>query len=77
MTLMLALATAFTLFSLVFSSSEAQRIHDVSTYQAGADFSGMLPQPATVVVTCALALLLLIRVVLRPSISQMLRLNED
>lgn len=40
MTLLLALAVAFGIFSLVFSASQAQRIPAVAAYQIGADFSG-------------------------------------
>ncbi|MDE3231427.1 MAG: hypothetical protein KGO05_16230, partial [Chloroflexota bacterium] len=43
MTLLLALGTAFTLFTLVFSASQAQRLIDVSAFQTGADFTGSLP----------------------------------
>ena len=43
MTLLLALATAFTIFTLVFNASQAQRIQDVADYQVGADFSGSVP----------------------------------
>ena len=43
MTLLLALATAFTIFTLVFNASQTQRIQDVSDYQAMADFSGNVP----------------------------------
>lgn len=42
MTLLLALATAFTLFTLVYSASQAQRLVDVASYQTGADFTGGL-----------------------------------
>ena len=42
LTLLLALATAFTIFTLVFNASQTQRIQDVSDYQAVADFSGSL-----------------------------------
>jgi len=42
LTLLLALATAFTIFTLVFNASQTQRIQDVSDYQAMADFSGSL-----------------------------------
>lgn len=42
MTLLLALATAFAIFTLVFTASQQQRIVDVSDYQGGADFSGSL-----------------------------------
>ncbi|MDQ2904943.1 MAG: FtsX-like permease family protein [Chloroflexota bacterium] len=41
MTVLLALATAFAIFSLVFFSSESQRILDVAAFQSGADFSGV------------------------------------
>ena len=40
MTLLLALATAFTIFTLVFVASQTQRSLDIAAYQAGADFSG-------------------------------------
>lgn len=40
MTLLLALATAFTIFTLVFTASQSQRGLDIAAYQAGADFSG-------------------------------------
>lgn len=43
MTLLLALAIAFGIFSLVFSSSQAQRIPTVAAYQVGANFSGTYP----------------------------------
>lgn len=43
MTLLLALATAFALFSLVFTSSQEQRTNDVAAYQTEADFSGSIP----------------------------------
>lgn len=41
--LLLTLTTAFTIFSLVFSASQSQRITDVVNYQVGADFSAQLP----------------------------------
>lgn len=41
-TLLLALATAFTIFALVFNASQAQRIQDVAGYSVGADFSGKI-----------------------------------
>jgi hypothetical protein len=44
-TLLLALATAFALFSLVFTATQAWRVQDVANYQAGADFSGNIPVP--------------------------------
>src|SRR6266704_1230003 len=40
MTLLLALATSFAIFTLIFTASQAQRITDVTNYQGGADFSG-------------------------------------
>jgi ABC-type antimicrobial peptide transport system permease subunit len=42
MTLLLALATAFAIFSLLFHAAQTQRIQAVSDYQAVADFSGNL-----------------------------------
>lgn len=41
--LLLTLTTAFMIFSLVFSASQAQHIVDVVNYQVGADFSAQLP----------------------------------
>ncbi len=43
MTLLLALAVAFGIFSLVFSASQSQRIPSVASYQIGANFSGTYP----------------------------------
>ncbi len=40
MTLLLTLATIFTIFALVFISSQTQRVPTVAAFQAGADFSG-------------------------------------
>lgn len=45
MTLLLSLATAFAIFTLVFTATQAQRTQDLAAYQAGADFSGTLPAP--------------------------------
>jgi putative ABC transport system permease protein len=42
LTLLLALATAFAIFTLIFTASQTQRIIDVATYQSGADFSGTI-----------------------------------
>ncbi len=42
MTLLLALATAFAIFTLVFTASQYQRILDVANHQSGADFSGTI-----------------------------------
>jgi ABC-type lipoprotein release transport system permease subunit len=39
-TMLLAFATAFIIFALVFSASQAQRVRDVAAYQVGSDFSG-------------------------------------
>ncbi|MGB8344887.1 MAG: FtsX-like permease family protein [Ktedonobacteraceae bacterium] len=39
-TMLLAFATAFAIFALVFNASQVQRIQDVAAYQVGADFSG-------------------------------------
>lgn len=47
MTLLLALAVGFGIFSLVFSSSQAQRIPTVAAYQIGARFSGTYPSGAS------------------------------
>jgi putative ABC transport system permease protein len=38
--LLLALATAFTMFTIILLASQTQRIEDVAAYQSGADFSG-------------------------------------
>jgi len=46
MTLLLALAIAFALFTLSFSASQMQHISAIATYEAGADFSGDLPVTA-------------------------------
>lgn len=40
MTLLLALATALVIFTLIFSASQSQRVLDIAAYRAGADFSG-------------------------------------
>jgi len=47
MALLLALASAFAIFSLIFTASQAQRILDVAAYQVGADFSGSIPDAIT------------------------------
>ncbi len=47
MALLLALATAFALFSLLFTASQAQHVLDVAAYQVGADFSGTIVPAAT------------------------------
>lgn len=43
MILLLALASSFAIFTLVFTASQAQRVIDVSAYQVGSDFSGTIP----------------------------------
>ena len=43
MMLLLALTTAFAIFTLIFAASQEQRAVDISAYQAGADFSGNIP----------------------------------
>ncbi|MFL5624313.1 MAG: FtsX-like permease family protein [Ktedonobacteraceae bacterium] len=43
MTLLLALTTAFAVFTLIFIASQSQRVQDVAVYQSGADFSGTIP----------------------------------
>ena len=47
MTMLLALATAFALFTLIFSATESQHIQDIVSYQAAADFSGDVSFPKT------------------------------
>jgi ABC-type lipoprotein release transport system permease subunit len=42
MILLLALASSFASFALVFTASEAQHIQQIAAYEAGADFSGQL-----------------------------------
>ena len=44
-TMLLALAGAFAIFSLIFTATQSQRVLDVANYQAGADFSGSFPAP--------------------------------
>ncbi|HEX6482080.1 MAG TPA: FtsX-like permease family protein [Ktedonobacteraceae bacterium] len=43
MTLLLALAIAFAIFTLVFSASQSQHIAAIAAYESGADFSGDIP----------------------------------
>src|SRR5260221_2191012 len=43
MTLLLALATGFTLVTLVYNASQAQRLLDIAAFQTGADFTGAIP----------------------------------
>ena len=44
--LLLSLVLAFTLFTLIFTASQTQRVADVAAHQVGADFSGTLPARA-------------------------------
>ena len=44
--LLLAFAIGLVIFTLVFQSSQAQRITDISTYEVGTDFSGDIPPDA-------------------------------
>lgn len=43
MTMLLALPLAFSLFTLVFTATQAQHLNELASYEAGADFSGDLP----------------------------------
>ncbi len=49
-TLLLTLATSFAIFSLICLASQAQRVLDVTSFQAGADFSGI---NSSVIITAA------------------------
>jgi FtsX-like permease family len=53
MTLLLALSTGFTVFTLVYSASQAQRLVETAAFQVGADFYGTIPASATTNVTAA------------------------
>lgn len=46
--MLLALATALLIFTLVFAATQSQRITDVAAYQVGADFSGGIAGGSTV-----------------------------
>ena len=46
LTLLLALATAFAIFTIIFMASQTQRIEDVAAFQSGADFSGTFQKSA-------------------------------
>src|SRR5579875_574380 len=46
MIMLLALATAFAIFTLSFSASQTQRATNLANYAAGADFSGSIPSTA-------------------------------
>ncbi|HEU5370566.1 MAG TPA: FtsX-like permease family protein [Ktedonobacterales bacterium] len=43
MILLLALASGFGIFTLIFNASQAQQIANITAYQVGADFSGVIP----------------------------------
>ncbi len=43
MILLLALAMAFAIFTLIFQASQVQHAQDITSYEAGADLSGTLP----------------------------------
>lgn len=43
MSLLLGLATAFTIFALIFFASQVQRAQDLAAYQVGSDFFGSIP----------------------------------
>ncbi len=43
MTMLLALATAFALFTLIYTASETYHIQQITTYMVGSDFGGSLP----------------------------------
>jgi ABC-type antimicrobial peptide transport system permease subunit len=43
MALLLALASAFAIFSLVFTASQHQHVLDIAAYQVGTDFNGTIP----------------------------------
>lgn len=46
MTMLLTLAIAFTLFTLIFTASQEQRINDIAASSVGTDFSGTLTNTA-------------------------------
>lgn len=46
MTILIALATAFTLFTLIFATSQDRRINDIAASSIGTDFSGTLDESA-------------------------------
>ena len=47
MIMLLALATSFALFSLIFIATQTQHVQELVTYQTGADFSADLSSPGT------------------------------
>ncbi len=46
MTLLFSLATAFVIFTFIFTATQASRVPQVAAFQAGADFSGLLTNPS-------------------------------
>jgi len=53
--MLLAFATAFIIFALVFNASQAQRLQDAVTYQVGSDFSGDISYLSSIVPSSAFA----------------------
>jgi putative ABC transport system permease protein len=51
--MLLAFATAFIIFALVFNASQAQRLQDTVTFQTGADFSGDISYLSSIVPSSA------------------------
>jgi len=51
--MLLAFATAFIVFALVFSATQTQRMQDVAAYQVGADLSGSIANHAALVPSSA------------------------
>jgi len=53
MTMLLALAIAFVLFTLIYGATESEHIQEIVAYQTGADFSGQLssagPSPTSII----------------------------
>jgi hypothetical protein len=47
MILLLALASSFTIFTLIFNATQSQQIFNLTAYEVGADFSGTLHQSAS------------------------------
>jgi putative ABC transport system permease protein len=44
MILLLALASSFGIFTLIFNASQVQQAYNITAHQAGADFSGIIPE---------------------------------
>lgn len=51
--MLLAFATAFIIFALVFNASQAQRLQDAVSYQVGSDFSGDISYLSSIVPSSA------------------------